>query len=141
MRQDHAGGERIRDQQRMLDRQRFEDDNSQWRELFVFVRRDLDLNGFLFAGIDWTDDTAIQPPYDFVLLQRRHVDKDGNAVTEQCNNAVGSGTERQRQRRQDIAAFQARGLDTVAKHKRPYGNALLTRYRQIDHENLVFRMT
>ena len=28
MRQDHAGGERIRDQQRVFDRQGFEDDNA-----------------------------------------------------------------------------------------------------------------
>src|ERR1700684_2981116 len=141
VRQDHAGGKRIRDQQCVLDRQGFEDDDARWRELFVFVRRDLDLNDFLLAWLYRTDDAAVQPAYDVVLFERRHVDKDANAVTEQCNNAVGSGTERQRQRRQDIAAFQARGLDAVAKHKRPYGNALLARYRQIDHENLVFRMT
>src|SRR5580700_12172278 len=141
MRQDHTGGERIRDQQRVFDRQGFEDDDARWRELFVFVRRDLDLNDFLFAWLDRTDDAAVQPAYDLVLFERRHADKDGNAIAKQRYYSLFSATERQRQRRQYVAAFQARGLDTVAKQKRPYGNALLARYRQIDHTNLAFRMT
>ena len=137
VRQDHAGGERIRDQQRVFDRQRLEDDNSQWRELFVFVRRDLDMSDFLLAGLYRTDDTAIQPAYDLVLFQRRHADKDGNAIAKQRNNSLLSGAERQRQRRQYVAAFQTRGLDPVAKQQRPHGNATLVRYRQIAHNNLL----
>src|SRR5580704_12547540 len=141
VRQDHAGGKRIRDQQRVFDRQGFEDDDARWRELFVFVRRDLDLNDFLFAWLDRTDDAAVQPAYDLVLFERRHADQDGDAIAKQRNYSLFSGAERQRQRRQNVAAFQARGLDTVAEQERPDGNALLARYRQIDHENSVFRMT
>src|ERR1700722_8061986 len=141
VRQDHAGGERIRDQQRVFDRQGFEDDDARWRELFVFVRRDLDLHDLLFAWLYRTDDAAVQPAYDLVLFERRHADEDGNAIAKQCNDSRFSGAERQRQRRQYVAAFQARGLDTVAKQKRPDGNVLLARYRQIDHEILVFGMT
>src|ERR1700724_1205669 len=141
VRQDHAGGERISDQQRVFDRQRLQHDDTRGREQFVLVGRDFDLNGFLFTGLYRTDDATVQPAYDLVLFERRHADKDGNAIAEQRNNSHFSGAERQRQRRQYVAAFQARGLDTVAKQKRPYGNALLARYRQIDHTNLVFGMT
>src|ERR1700722_3341079 len=141
VRHDHTGGERIGDQQCVLDRQGFEDDDARWRELFVFVRRDLDLHDLLFAWLYRTDDAAVQPAYDLVLFERRHADKDGNAIAKQRNNSLFSGAERQRQRRQYVAALQARGLDTAAKQKRPDGDALLARYRQIDHEILVFGMT
>src|ERR1700692_4303578 len=141
VRQDHAGGERIRDQQCVFDRQCLEDDDTRWREQFVLVGCDFNLNSFLFTGLYRTDDASVQPAYDLVLFERRHADKDGDAIAEQGDNSFRSGAERQRQRRQYVAAFQSRGLDPVAKQKRPYGNALLARYRQIDHENLVFGMT
>ena len=88
-----------------------------------------------------TDDAAIEPTYDLVLFERRHADKDGHAIAEQGDNAVRAGAECQRQRRQDVAAFQSRGLDPVAKQKRSHGDALLGACRQIVHNNLVFGMT
>src|ERR1700719_1877702 len=125
----------------MFDRQPLQQDDTRGREQFVLVGRDFDLNGFLFTRLYRTDDAAVQAAYNLVLFERRHADKDGDAIAEQGDNSLRSGAERQRQRRQYVASFQARGLDTVAKQKRPYGNALLARYRQIDHENLVFGMT
>ena len=115
MRQHDAGGERVRYQQRVLGRQRLDHDRARWRDLFVPVRRDLDLHGLFFARLDRPDDAAVQAADDLVLFKRRHADHDGDAIAEQRDNAALAGTERQRQRRQHVAAFEARGFDAVAE--------------------------
>ena len=82
MRQDDAGGERIRDQQSVLGGQCFDHDRARRRDLIVALRRDFDLHGLFFARLDRPDDAAIQAADDLVLLERRHPDHDGDAVAE-----------------------------------------------------------
>jgi hypothetical protein len=119
----NAGGERIRDEQRVFVGQRLHDDNSRRRELVVLVRRDLDLDGLFLAHLDRADDPAVQAADDRLLFQGRHADQHRNAIAEQRDDTVLAGAKRQRHGRQHVVAFEAGGLDPVAQQQRPHGNA------------------
>ena len=83
VRENDARGESVRDEQGMFARQRFHDNKSRRRDLFVFIRRDLDLHQLFFANFQRADNPTIQSADDLFLFQWGHADKDRNAIAEQ----------------------------------------------------------
>ena len=118
VRQDHAGGKRVGDQQRVLVGQAFQHDGAARQDLFVLVGRNLDSRRLLLAPLGRAGDPAGKLADNLVLLQRRHADQDRDAVAEQRDDAAVTGAKRQRLGRQHVVAFEPYGVDAVAEQQR-----------------------
>src|SRR5262249_2643018 len=89
VRQNQIRCQRIGDDEYVLGQQRLQRDDTGWRDLFIFFRRNFDLGGFFFGSRKSPADTSIEASNDFIFLRRRHSDEDGNSVSKKDNEGAG----------------------------------------------------
>jgi hypothetical protein len=110
-------GERVGDDDETRRRELTHHDRAARRDLLVALGVDLDRGGFLLHTLETAGDPRAKTPQHFILLERREPDQHDHAVAEQHAISGGPNLERERRRRDHVAALEAGGVDPFAQQQ------------------------